>query len=493
MNRRALLGVVVLVITPAAVASAQQYRVRVDAQAQAVAFRALTPDSIDAAFVVIASNGGLETPDGYAVRCGAGTYCYYMRPAQMQRAIPTVTSASGALWGMGIEGLSLRATARVVADLRGDRAWPGTDPAVQVVEAYLDYQRSSLVARAGRQLVASRLEPIGFDGVSVTGRQDRARIELTGYAGWGLGQAAALPVTSPALNPIDEWRPRDRQLVAGAAAQWSFDVGDVRAEYRREIDPRDRYFVSERSALSFATRAGAARVSGGLDYNVAEAHLGSADLTVAYTQARYTATAGLRRYRPYFSLWTLWGAFSPVGYDAVHASVQVRASNRVLAHARGERYRYEPAGVSTALVPELERDGWRGGLGATATLNEQWSFDANLSAEHGPGASGRFVDAAVTYAMNDRLTLDAYGGTLSRPLELRYYDAASRWIGARAEWLASPQRRIWADAAYVDDDRERPDAGASSLEQLRLRAGISLAFGSAADRTPLPPARRSPK
>ena len=90
-----------------------------------------------------------------------------------------------------------------------------------------------------------------------------------GY-GEGLGQAAALSVQSPALNPLDEWRPRDRQIVAGAEASWLHRDIDVRAEYRREIDPEDNSFVSERTAFSFAARAAAFRAAGGLDYNMAE-------------------------------------------------------------------------------------------------------------------------------------------------------------------------------------------------------------------------------
>jgi hypothetical protein len=76
-------------------------------------------------------------------------------------------------------------------------------------------------------------------------------------------------------------------------------------------------------------------------------------------------------------------------------------------------------------------------------------------------------------------------------LELRYYDAASNWIGGRAEWQFMAQRRIWSDVALVSDDRTRPDASGSSLDQFRVRAGLSLSFGSGADRTPLPPARRT--
>jgi hypothetical protein len=491
MTRLGALIAAFILVTGTAPAAAQNYRVRVDARAQTVSFRGLVSDSIPIALVVPSASGGLETPDGDAVRCGGGEYCFFWRPGPVLRGIPVTTSASVVLWGLGVEGLAFRATGRLVADLGRDQVWPGTDPSAQLIEGYLEYQRSMVVARAGRQLVATRLEPIGFDGGWLKARWDKASLEFTGYGGWGLGQAAAVSAASPALNPLDEWRPRDRQIVAGAEAAWQSRDVDVRAEYRREIDPQDDYFVSERAAFSFGARAAAFRAAGGLDYNIAEGHLGSGDFTLTYLRPRFSVSGGARRYRPYFSLWTLWGAFSPVPYNAVNVSAQVRPNDWLSLHGRGERYGYESADVSTALVPQLEDRGWRASTGATATLNLRWTLDGNYGLEHGPGASARFADGAVTYAPNERYSFDVYGGTMARPLELRYYDATSRWIGGRAEWQLSAQRRVWSDMALVNDDRERPDASASSLAQFRLRGGLSLAFGSGADRAPLPPARKT--
>lgn len=474
----------------ASAAPAQEYRVRIDASAQAVAFRGVRLDSIASDLVVPAASGGLETPDGHAVRCGGGPYCFFFRAGPPLRGMPVATSASLVLWGLGVEGLSVRATGRFVADIGRDDVWPGSDPFAQLLEGYVEYARPAFRARAGRQLVASRLESIGFDGAWASARWDAASLELTGYGGWGLGQAVALPVSSPSLNPLDEWRPRDRQIVAGAEAAWMYAGADLRAEYRREMDPRDGNFVSERAAVSVSAPVAAVQVAGGLDYNLAEAHLGSADLRLTYVNPRFTISGGARRYRPYFSLWTLWGAFSPVAFNAVHASAYVPATGWLSLRARGERYRYEDAGVSIALVPHLEDGGWRASAGATATPFAHWTGDFTLGAEFGPGAAARFAEGAADYSPNDALSFGVHGGILERPLELRYYDARSRWIGGRAQWQRADQRRVWGDVTLVDDDRDRPDGGGSSFAHVRVRAGVSLALGSGADRPPLPPARR---
>jgi len=483
---RIILAFIVLSSAPAA---AQDYRVRIDARAQSVWFRGLVPDSVLASSLTASADGGFVTPDGHAVRCGAGEYCFFFRPGPKLWSAPVATSASIVMWGLGVEGLSLRASARALADLGDNSVWPGTEPPVQLIEGLLEYQRSAFLARVGRQLVSSRLEAIGFDGGWLRYRLARIDLDVTGYAGWGLGQAAVVSPMSPALNPLDEFRPRDRQIVAGAEAAWLYRNVDLRAEYRREIDPQDDYFVSERGALSLLTRIRSLRLTSGLDYNIAEGHLGNADVTATYFRPKFSVSAGARRYRPYFSLWTLWGAFSPVPYTAFNVSGETRVARAVSLHARAERYSYDDAEVSTALVPQLEDRGWRARIGATATLAERWTLDGNYGIERGPGASSRSADAAVTFTPGGMMTFDLYAGALARPLELRYYDARSRWVGGRAQLQLRPERRLWADAALVSDDRDRPDASASSLDQLRLRAGVSITFGSGADRTPLPPAR----
>ena len=488
MTRRwALIGASVLVAW-AAPGAAQSYRARVDARGQAVSFRSLTSDSILATALVPSPGGGLETPDGFAVRCSGGDYCFFFRPGPELRGVPVTTSASVILWGLGVQGLTLRATGRVLADF-GDDVWPGTDPAVQFLEGLLEYQRGSLVARGGRQLVASRLEPLGFDGAWVKYRFNEAALEVTAYGGAGLARAAVVPISSPALNPLDEWRPRERQIVAGAEAAWFYRSADIRGEYRREIDPKDKNIVSERTSVSFSAPAGPLRASGGFDYNVAEGHVGSADITLTYIRPRLALSGGVRRYRPYFSLWTLWSAFSPVPHEGVNASAEVRATGRLSLRVRGEAYQYEDAGVSTALLGALEDHGWRASTGATATLGSGWTVSADAGFEHGPGASSRFADGELRWVPNERYSFGLYGGALERPLELRYYDASSNWVGGRADVSVGAHRRVWADAAVVDDARDRPDASAASLGQFRLRTGVMLSFGTAADRMRLPPAR----
>ena len=483
-----------LLFATANIASAQSWRVRIDARAQAVSYRGLSADSIRIEDAVAGANGGFESQDGYAVQCSSPEWCYFYRPGASHDQLPMNIAANAVLWGLGVRGLTVHLTARLTGDA-GEKAgqWPGTEPAGQLLEAYAEYARTSWIVRGGRLLMTSRLEPIGFDGAWGRYRWDRANVEVEGYGGWGLGQAAVVAVTSPLLTPLDDFRPGSRQIVAGAIAAWRPSAGELRAEYRREVDPELDYFVSERASLSASARpAPWLLASGGVDYNIAEGHWGSADASVTWLQPRFSITAGGRRYRPYFSLWTLWGAFSPVPWNGVNASGEFRALSWLSLRARGERYWYEGAHVNTALVGPLQDDGWRFGWGATARLGQHWSVDGGYAAEFGPGASARSLDAAITWTPVRQVELTAYGGTLERPLELRYYDANTHFLGARGDWRPRTDWRLWLDGGWYKDERNRPDNGASAWDQLRLRGGVTFTFGTDADRLPLPPARRAP-
>lgn len=476
--------------SPVATLAAQSYRARIDAAVQRADYHGLRLDSLDRSLAIVDSTGTIFTPDGFRLRCGAATHCYFFRPGPRFTSVPLSVSGSVTAWGLGVAGLSARGTARLTTDLGGDGALPTLGPFAQLLEGFLEYEVREVRLRGGRQLLASRLEPLGFDGVAATLRIPSRSLEVGGYAGWGLDRASALPITDPALDPLDEWRPRRRQVVAGLEGAWTHALGEVRGEYRREVDPVDHHFVSERATLSGAARRGDVRISAGFDYDLVAGHVGSGDLTLSYLHPRLTVSAGTLRYRPYFSLWTLWGAFSPVGYDAAFASASIQAASRLTIRGRAERFAYDDAAISTGLLPALTDDGWRLGTSATVLVSRRVTIEGGTDLETGPGANARTVDLSLEIAPLDALRLWLHAGTVRRPLELRYFDAADRWVGGRAEWTSRGDRRLWVEALGSVQERQRPDAGGARHWQTRLRTGLSLALGDGADRRPLPPAVR---
>ncbi len=489
-----LRGVAIVALAAAGPLAAQGYRVRIDTRFQGVSFRGVQLDSILASDTVTGQGGGPATPDGYAVNCAPGdAYCTFFRAGPRRFGAPLVTTADVSAWGFGLRGLSVHASARLGVDLGNSAVWPGTEPTGQLLAGLLEYTVERVTARVGRQVEYSRLGTTGFDGATITLRVPRHSLDLTGYAGWGLARGVALPVTSPALNPIDDFQPRRRQVVAGLEAGWTAAVADARVVYQREVDPRSEYFVSERVGLTAAVRPAAGwTIASGADYDLAAGWWGSAELSLAYATRSVTASIEARRYRPHFDLWTIWGAFSPVPYRSVRGSVTVRAMPQLQLHARGERYQFDPADVATPLVT-FERDGWRGELGATVQPADGWTLDAGYTREFGPGAASVGTDASITYAPAENYRVSVRGSSLDRPLEFRFSESAVTTFGVAASADVSERLRISLDAARYAENRRRPDAAAFDWSQWRISAGVVVLFARGGDLGNLPPAvRRMP-
>lgn len=489
--RRLVLVASALTLAAAGPAAGQGYRIRLDTHVQTAAFRGVALDSIPAGDAVVGPTGGSETTDGFAVTCGFSGFCHFYRPGAELHSAPLVQQADATVWGFGMAGLSIRANARLLTDLTAGNAWPETGPTVQLLEGYGEYAGSWLTARAGRQMFTSRLGPTGFDGGRVLLRSAGTGLDGEVFAGWGLARATALPITSPELNPLDEYRPVRRGLVAGGALGWSTARGAIRADYVRELEADSRYFIAERAAVSGELRPAVRwSLAGGAEYDLAQGWWGTADLQLRYSAPRLTVNLGARHYRPHFDLWTIWGAFSPVPYTAGTAAVWVRPIARLELRASGERYDFAPSETSTPLV-DVEDAGWRTGVGATVTITPRWSVDADLHTEFGPGASSRQLEAAVIYAPASSFVVSARAASLRRPLELRFDDAAVTMLALDAAIPLTRQVQISVGAAHFSEERRRPDAASLDWNQTRLYARITALLGSSADRLPLPPARRT--
>ncbi|MGH2571791.1 MAG: hypothetical protein ACRDGR_11220 [bacterium] len=460
----------------AADAQAVGYRALLDTQFESVAFRGLVIDSIRADDVVTGPDGGLTTPDGIAVHCVPGfEYCTFYRPGPEQQNRPWVTTGSVSLWGLGAPGLSFRSIARVATDVGGAGVWPGTDPALQLLEAVAEWARPSVVVRAGRMHEVTRFGAAGFDGGHGEVRLLQQRARAFVYGGWGLAEGVALPVTHEALNPLDQIQPKDREHVLGLGAAWTSVAFDARAIYQREVHPPSDNFLTERIGAEAGVRLPLAiSLSAGSDWDLLRGVWGSAEARLA---AR-GAAVGVRRYRPRFDLWTIWDAFSPVPYRAGYAEVSLAPVRNVEVHGRGELYEFEDAEAATPLVAE-EDGGWRWSAGGTWRAAPAWSVGAGLHQEYGPGASSLGYQARVSVDPARGLTVAALGSWLDRPLEFRYSDAEVLSFGLEADWRPSPRLRFSAKLRRFDEERNRPDAAAFEWDQLRVGLGATFLFDSA--------------
>jgi hypothetical protein len=201
-------------------------------------------------------------------------------------------------------------------------------------------------------------------------------------------------------------------------------------------------------------------------------------------------STGWRRYRPFFDLWTIWGAFSPVARHTLHAAASAVVVPGLALRGRAERYRFEDAGADTPAV-EVESDGWRVATGANWSPSATWVLDGGYHAEFGPGAASHGVELRATWIASQRFWLSAHGASMRRPLELRYNDAELTVLGMDAEFQPAPRWRIGAGVANWREQRDQPAAAGLDWDQLRVSARVSFSFGSNADQLPLPRAVRS--
>jgi len=484
-------GATLLLLGRASPTRAQGYRIRLDTRVQQISYRGVTLDSIPVTDTVSVPGSGPTSPDGFAVLCRTGmSYCSFFRPGPWRNGGPLTSTADLTVWGLGVTGLSVHAAARFGVDFGTADVWPGTNPAVQLLEGYAEYAVTRATARLGRQVVASRLGTTGFDGGGVVLRDARRGVEIQGYLGWGLARGVALPVTSPALNPLDDFQPRHRQLVAGAGAGWTTRPVDLRLDYLREVDPGTDHFVSERVGVGATLRPiPGVQLAGGADYDIAAGWWGSAEASLSYAQSKVQASVGARRYRPHFDLWTIWGAFSPVPYHAVQASVAVTAIRRLALRGRWERYEFDPAEAATPLFA-AKSDGWRWEVGGTYQPLSVLTVDASYREEYGPGAGVAAVAGTLTYQPSRRLTVVLLGSQATRPLEFRFNEAEVRILGLDAQFEPSPRVRLGASADRYREIHRRPDAGAFDWNQWRVTGRVALLFGSSADLRGLPPSIR---
>ncbi len=470
-------------------AFAQGYRARIDVRSQSVRYRGWQIDSVLATDAVLSPSGGPATADGFAVNCVSGDpYCFYYDAGPVRHAIPFSTTATATAWGLGLSGLSAHGSVRLLDDFTGDRFWPATEPAVQLIELYADYRRRWFGVRAGRMIEANRLGFTGYDGVRLTARALRRRLEVTGYGGLGLARSSLLPIDNERLNPFGQFQLPERQLIAGGNATWNGRYFDARVDYERQVDRTTRYFVSERAAVSAAIRPiNRFSLRGNVEYDIAFGRVATADATLNWNSRFVSAAAGYRRYRPTFQLWEIWGAFNTIPYNAIIGSLWLGPWKGLRLTARGETYQYDDNSLSSPLVT-VENSGWRSRLGASYAY--RW-FDIGLgySADFGPGASSSGWDAQFGYHPSERWQFTANGGRFVRPLEYRFNESKVKFVGIDAAYNVAQQFRLRVRADYYDEDRDRPDAAAFTWNQTRLSADLTFYLSSKVKANPLPPGR----
>ncbi|MFN8574841.1 MAG: hypothetical protein U0132_22495, partial [Gemmatimonadaceae bacterium] len=417
------------------------------------------------------ASGNLTTADGHPVQCtGATGYCRLLTSGDRVTASPLLQDLELSGWGLG-EGISVHAHVRGRETLGSNALpWPRVNDHFDALDAYVNIERTSYRARLGRQWTSGALGVYNFDGATMAWHP--ARWTFEGFGGSSLVTGLNDTHLSGAFSEVDDLPPDERAWLFGGRVRYrSTGRTSLTAEYQRQLRTDRGALYAERASIAASTRWMGIAMDGEwtedlITQTVNEARL---HLQRAFPHG-HDAVIELRRSRPFFELWSIWGAFSPVGYDEARAAMRkVTGHGSIILNIGGAYRRYDSSGEGLATLP-LRRDGWRATGNASFTPNTHVTLYTDYAIDIGPGAS-RSDGSVGGQWTGDRWSVGLTGSSLQSIYEYRV--GTGRVIGAsgNASWQISSDTRLAGDVALYS---HRLSGTALGTDWSQRRASLRL-------------------
>lgn len=467
-----LIGCLTAILVAPTGAAAQGYTAEVAVNGSFVELRGLARDSLPESQV---PGDGLtrRLEDGTLVRCIPNEFCRWFPSGEVEEVSLMVQDVRVSAWP-GIQGLA--AHAHVRGRYGSDDFWPRSEQEIEAVYAYLSYQRSDWRVRAGRQHRTNGLGYYNFDGASVQWKGfDPVRVDV--YGGWSLARNLNAPRTGSLLEEADEFAPDDRGLLIGvdATGRWGRAVTGT-VTYQREIRSDELALYTERVAGDVGIRIDRFSVDLSADYDLGYEEFNEASARIsAPIAAGFQAMAQARHYTPHFELWTIWGAFSPVGYDETHAWLAWNSPGGALRVEGGAAWRAYEETNAGARFANLEDDGWRG-FGRVRASRDGWFLNGSYRAEEGPGAAHYGGDLTLGYDFGPGRYVSLRGTSSQSFSEFRLGEQVTAGGGVSAGWRFGDLSVNGTWARYDLTYEDRP--AVEDWSQSRGHVGISYRFGT---------------
>ena len=380
-----------------------------------------------------------------------------LRPLTTQQSvglIPLTQDLTVNAWGFGT-GVRLYGEFRGRASA-GDNPelWPQADDPFDVVAAYLEVNRARFRARAGRQWKSSALGFYNFDGGSLLLRATRS-LSAEVYGGWTLIQGESDEVAHSAIARIEPYaQDVKRNLVGGEVKLRLGPRATMTALYQREITTDRSAIYAERAAFDATLRAGRVGIDGGIEGDVANEVINEARLRVGIPiGAHFSTNVEARKYRPYFDLWTIWGAFNPIGFSEVLATAQWHNDNAMLRAGGGlRRYGDDAGGVE---FDRLRDDGWRVLADASWTPAPVVTLNGSYRADIGFGASRSQGDVGARLNVGKSSYIGASALAFQMINELQIRDGTVYGLGTDARFALPRGTHVgWSFSVYRHDNAQ---------------------------------------
>jgi len=476
LARRLRAASLLLLLTPIA-ARAQTVRVGGTTTFRYVEVGTWVRDSIAAAQV---PGDGLlrRAPDGTLVQCLTGeTVCRFIRSADPVSTTPVVQDLTVSAWGLG-RGVRIYAQLRGRGVLAGaDSVWPRESDRFDALAAYVELDRTRFRVRAGRQWNVSGLGYYNFDGGSALVRPGGG-VTIQAYGGRSLVRGLNEPITSDAVSALESLAPDEGAWLFGSQIAYRAAPGrSLSVQYQRQFQADSSALYSERFAADGLYRTGWGQVDASL-----KADLASREINESLVRLRWDASRALslsawgRTYKPFFELWTIWGAFSPVGFKEAGVTGAWRMARRSARIEAQAAYRtYPDAGTSTTFG-EYRTDGWRVGLSGALSVAPLWTLEGSYHADVGLGSAKSSTSARVQRQLSDGAYVGLNATAFQTAYEFRVPQGVVWGLGADAAAPLGSRSRAFASAAWyhhrTDNNGSVPD-----WSQLRLTVRLDWTIG----------------
>jgi hypothetical protein len=416
--------------------------------AQYIELRPLAVDSVPFALTDSAWGAYRFTKTGVLARCTVPSApCTFFRSGGQQNLTAMIQDVDATAWGLG-QGVSVHAELRArTAVGNGRDLWPQATQNFDALAAYVELDRDLGRARLGRQWVVSTLGVFNFDGAAVTVRPMRA-LTAQVYGGNALVEGLNRPLAADALAPVEDLPPPVGAYLIGATVQIRpSPFGALGLQYQRELRHDRDGLYSERVAATAEAQLGWSTWSGRLTRDLGTGQFNDLAASVrAPVGMGVGATLTARRYAPYFDLWTIWGAFSPVAYTEYEGeALWANPSGTVSLGTSGGWRSYDDTFTGVATLP-LRNDGWRAGALATARLANTWTVEGDYHVNIGFGASGSDGALAVRWQQSDRVWLGLHGTAFQTIDEFQVGEGRVFGAGIEGAYQLSPLIRVIGDA-----------------------------------------------
>lgn len=453
-------------------AAAQGYSADVSLNAGTFELRGLRRDSLPESQVP-GEGQRRELEDGTVVTCIPDEFCRWFPSGDVESVSLVTEDVRVAFWP-GVQGLAAQ------VHLRGrygsDGFWPRSDQELEALYAFVNYEDTDFRVRAGRQYLTSGLGYYNFDGASFLWRGfDPVQIDI--YGGWSLARNLNAPRTGSLLEDADEFAPDDRGLILGIEVDGrlgSYATGAF--AYQREIRTDRLALYTDRVSGDVGIHVSPVSVDVAVDYDLGFEEFNEASIRFsAPLKSGLEVMAEQRHYTPHFELWTIWGAFSPVGFDETRGWLAWTAPGGQVRLEAGGAYRtYEDTEAGAQFV-DLEDDGWRA-FGRGRWSHRAWFVDGSYRADEGSGAARYGGDLSIGRDFGEGRYVSLHGTSSQNFSEFRLGEQVTAGGGVDASWSFGDVTLTGGWDVFSLSYKEQPRV--SDWNQHRGRLGITYHFGN---------------